>query len=177
MATATFADDAEIRTIGSGAFADCGLKNFIVPKNVQKIEREAFRNCAALDTVNISEATTDISPEAFKNCSNLKAINVSKKNSVYSSVDGYLLSQNKKTLMIFPPGKANDRFTLLPPSITSIGKYAFYDCKNLKNVTIPNLVTSIGERAFGLCTNLKTITFLCDEKIKVDSINKEENKM
>lgn len=177
MATATFADDAEIRTIGSGAFADCGLKNFIVPKNVQKIEREAFRNCAALDTVNISEATTDISPEAFKNCSNLKAINVSKKNSVYSSVDGYLLSQNKKTLMIFPPGKANDRFTLLPPSITSIGKYAFYDCKNLKNVTIPNLVTSIGERAFGLCTNLKTITFLCDEKIKADSINKEENKM
>lgn len=177
MATATFADDAEIQTIGSGAFADCGLVNFNVPKNVNKIEREAFRNCAALDTVNISEATTDISPEAFKNCSNLKAINVSKKNSVYSSVDGYLLSQNKKTLIIFPPGKANDRFTLLPPSITSIGKYAFYDCKNLKNVTIPNLVTSIGERAFGLCTNLKTITFLCDEKIKADSINKEENKM
>ena len=177
MTTATFAENADIKTIGSGAFADCGLKNFMVPKNVQKIEREAFRNCAALDTVNISEATTDISPEAFKNCSNLKAINVSKKNSVYSSVDGYLLSQNKKTLIIFPPGKANDRFTLLPPSITSIGKYAFYDCKNLKNITIPNLVTSIGERAFGLCTNLKTITFLCDQKIKSDSINQQSNKM
>ena len=177
MATAEFTDDAEIQTIGSGAFADCGLVNFNVPKNVNKIEREAFRNCAALTTINVTEATTDISPEAFKNCSNLKAINVSKKNSVYSSVDGYLLSQDKKTLMIFPPGKANDRFTLLPPSITSIGKYAFYDCKNLKNVTIPNLVTSIGERAFGLCTNLKTITFLCDQKIKSDSINKEENKM
>ena len=176
MATAEFAADADIHTIGSGAFADCGLVNFSVPKNVNKIEREAFRNCKVLETINVTEATTDISPEAFKYCSNLKAINVSKKNTVYSSVDGYLLSQDKKTLVIFPPGKANEHFTLLPPSITTIGKYAFYDCKKLKNVTIPNLVTSIGERAFGLCSNLNTITFLCDNKINPADIEQQTSK-
>ena len=77
--------------------------------------------------------------------------------------------------MIFPPGKANERFTLLPPSITKIGDFAFYDCKKLKNVTIPNKVKSIGKRAFGLCDNLNTITFLCDEIIGPASISQGVN--
>ncbi len=162
---------ADIDKIGAGAFADCGLQDFTVPKNVKAIEREAFSNCLSLKKVDISEKTTEVSPEAFKYCDNLTNINVSKKHSKYSSVDGYLLSKDKETLLIFPPGKANDRFTLLPPSIKTIGDYSFLDCRNLKNVTIPNLVTSIGKRAFGLCKNLNTITFLCDAKILSSNIN------
>ena len=45
MATATFADDADIQKIGEGAFADCGLQSISIPKKVQAIEREAFCNC------------------------------------------------------------------------------------------------------------------------------------
>ena len=36
-------------------------------------------------------------------------------------------------------------------SVTSIGKYAFYNCSKLTSVTIPNSVTSIGEYAFEYC--------------------------
>ena len=151
MKTAKFPSDADIQVIGQGAFADCGLTNFTVPNNVQKIEREAFNKCAALDVVNISAATTDISPEAFKSCFKLTDINVSRDNTVYSSIDGYLMSKDKQTLKIFPAGKANDHFTLLPPSITTIGEYAFFDCTVLKNVVIPNLVTKIEKRAFDIC--------------------------
>ena len=177
MTTVTFDADAEMLNIGSGAFADCGLTSFDVPSKVKTIEKEAFRNCNALTKVNATEATTNISPEAFKYCSNLTDINVDKKNAVYSSVNGYLLSKNKETLIIFPAGKANDKFTLLPPSITAIGDYAFYDCQQLKNVTIPNKVTSIGKRAFGLCTNLNTVTFLCDNMINPSQINQATNEM
>ena len=177
MATATFADDADIQIIGEGAFADCGLKSLDVPKKVKTIEREAFRNCKALNKIDVTEFTTEISPEAFKYCDNLTDINVSKKNTVYSSVDGYLLSKDKETLLIFPPGKANENFTLLPPSIVKIGDYAFYDCTKLTNVTIPNKVTTIGERAFSLCKNLNTITFLCDAMINPTNINQLENTM
>lgn len=177
MATVEFDPDADILSIGSGAFADCGLTSFDVPKKVQTIGREAFRNCDVLTTVNVTETTTSISPEAFKRCKNLTAINVSKKNTVYSSVDGYLLSKDKETLMIFPEGKANDKFTLLPPSIKKIGDYAFYDCQKLKNVIIPNKVISIGKRAFGLCPNLNTVTFLCDQMIDPDNINQATNDM
>ena len=177
MATATFAEDADIQKIGEGAFADCGLKSISIPKKVKTIEREAFRNCKVLTQIDVTEFTTQIDPEAFKYCDKLTDINVSKKNTVYSSVDGYLLSKDKTELLIFPPGKANSKFTLLPPSIEKIGRYAFYDCQALTNVTIPNKVTTIGERAFGLCKNLNTITFLCDAMIPVANINKEQNTM
>ena len=177
MATATFHEDADIQKIGEGAFADCGLKSISIPKKVQTIEREAFRNCKVLNKIDVTEFTTQIDPEAFKYCDKLTDINVSKKNTVYSSVDGYLLSKDKTELLIFPPGKANSKFTLLPPSIEKIGRYAFYDCQALTNVTIPNKVTTIGERAFSLCKNLNTITFLCDAMINPNNINQLENTM
>ena len=177
MTTVKFHEDADIEKIGEGAFADCGLTSISIPKKVKTIEREAFRSCKVLNKIDVTEYTTEISPEAFKYCDNLIDINVSKRNEVYSSVDGYLLSKDKKELLIFPPGKANSKFTLLPPSIEKIGKFAFYDCQALTNVTIPNKVTTIGERAFSLCKNLNTITFLCDEMIPVANINKEPNTM
>lgn len=151
MKTATFDKDAVIQKIGSGAFADCGLESLDIPKNVQEIEKEAFRNCGALEKIKIEKYTTNIHPEAFKYCDKLTEINVDKENTKYSSVDGYLLSHDKEELIIFPPGKANDKFTLLPPSIKRIGDYSFLDCRKLKNVIIPNKVEKIGKRAFKHC--------------------------
>ena len=43
-------------------------------------------------------------------------------------------------------------------SVTSIGKYAFYECSSLTSVTIPNSVTSIGEFAFRDCSGLTSVT-------------------
>ena len=45
-------------------------------------------------------------------------------------------------------------------SVTSIGYYAFYDCRGLTNVTLPenSQLTSIGESAFSRCSNLISIT-------------------
>ncbi|MCI6672370.1 MAG: leucine-rich repeat protein [Prevotella sp.] len=171
MTTVKFDENAIITTIGAGAFADCGITSIDIPNSVTKLDREAFRNCTALTTVNISKNLTNISSEAFKYCKNLVDINVDKNNPAYSSVDGYLLTKNKETLVLFPHGKAHAKFTLLPPSITKIGDYAFYECENLTSVMIPNKVTSIGARAFSLCKNLKDIAFLCDHPIPDANIN------
>ena len=176
MTTATFKDDAVIQTIAAGALADCGLTSIKIPNSVKTLEKEAFRNCSALTTVTLSKNVDSISSEAFKRCEKLTAINVDKDNTKYSSVDGYLLSHDKKELILFPHGKANKNFTLLPPSITKIGDYAFYDCVGLENVVIPNKVEKIGERAFSLCTKLNTITFLCDKMIDPAKINQLDNK-
>lgn len=42
-------------------------------------------------------------------------------------------------------------------NVTSIGKEAFYICKNLTDITIPNSVTNIGKDAFHMCSALTKI--------------------
>ena len=167
--------EAEITFIGNAAFAECGLKSFEVPNKVETIGNEAFRNCDVLATVSVPSVTRSIDPLAFRGCTTMTAINVDKKNQTYSSSDGILLTKNKETLVIFPMGKANSNFTLLPPSITKIGNHAFYQNDKLENVTIPNKVTTIGDRAFGLCPNLNTVTMLCDEMIDPANIAQAQN--
>jgi len=177
LATVNFDENARIIHIRTGAFADCGLTEITIPNSVINIEKEAFRNCEAKTNVNVSANLTNIDPEAFNYCWKFDNITVDEANPVYSNVDGFLLTIDKETLVIFPPGEANSNFTLLPPSITKIGDFAFYDCKKRENVVIPNKVTSIGERAFGLCNNLNTVTFLCDDVIDPSNIDQGKNTM
>ena len=47
---------------------------------------------------------------------------------------------------------------VIAEGVTSIGSYAFDDCKSLTSVTIPDSVTSIGERAFQGCESLTSVT-------------------
>ena len=41
--------------------------------------------------------------------------------------------------------------------VTSIGKYAFYDCRMLTSVMIPSSVTSIGGYAFNGCSGIRSV--------------------
>ncbi len=41
--------------------------------------------------------------------------------------------------------------------VTSMGKWAFYDCTSLTSINIPDSVTSIGKWAFGYCENITSI--------------------
>lgn len=177
LTTATFPENAAIKTIGEGAFAGCGLTSFTVPTNVTTIDREAFRGCTALTGVSLSAKTQVIHPEAFKGCSNITEFVVDRDNPYYSTVKGMLCDKGKTTLVLFPQGQATEDVTMLPPSLTAIGNYAFYECEKLKGVVIPQKVTSIGKRAFGLCTNLESIAFLCDEMIDPANINQKQNEM
>lgn len=47
---------------------------------------------------------------------------------------------------------------IIEDGVTSIGDYAFFDCKNLIEITIPNSVTTIGDSAFSGCSSLSQIT-------------------
>ena len=47
---------------------------------------------------------------------------------------------------------------VIEDGVTSIGRYAFYYCRNLTNITIPDSVKSIGDYAFFCCHNMNEVT-------------------
>ena len=54
--------------------------------------------------------------------------------------------------------RSSIKSVVIEAGVTSIGKYAFYNCDNLTSVTIPGSVTSIGNYAFNKCSSLASVT-------------------
>ena len=161
LETITFKQPATMTVIGEGAFQNAkALKRIELPSTVTTISKDAFNTCSNLTEVVIPANVTTIDATGFQECAKLENFTVDKNNPVYSSVDGFLLSKDKKTLVSFPPAKANTYYTMLPPTIETIGKQAFYFVQALENVTIPEKVKKIEDFAFDRVGNLNTIAFL-----------------
>lgn len=71
-------------------------------------------------------------------------------NSAFVSIEGILFSKDMQALVCYPSCHRNSVYNI-PPSVKSIGDYAFYYCQNWKSITIPSGVTSIGESRLSCC--------------------------
>ncbi|MBW4900930.1 leucine-rich repeat domain-containing protein [Prevotella melaninogenica] len=161
MKHVTFQAPAKIKKIGEAAFQNANaLENIDLPEGLEEIQKDAFNKCTSLTEIGIPASVTKIDPTGFQQAEKLERFDVNKNNTVYSSVDGFLLSKDKKTLVSFPPAKAGTYYTLLPPTIETIGSQAFYAINKLDNITIPEKVNKIERFAFDMTTELKTIAFL-----------------
>ena len=161
MKHVTFQAPAKIKKIGEAAFQNANaLENIDLPEGLEEIQKDAFNKCTSLTEIGIPASVTKIDPTGFQQAEKLEKFIVNKNNTVYSSVDGFLLSKDKKTLVSFPPAKAGTYYTLLPPTIETIGSQAFYAINKLDNITIPEKVNKIERFAFDMTTELKTIAFL-----------------
>jgi hypothetical protein len=54
----------------------------------------------------------------------------------------------------------------IPASVTSIGFWAFKDCKSLTNVVIPSPSATIGNYAFDNCRSLTSVTLSRQARIE-----------
>ena len=161
MKHVTFQAPAKIKQIKEAAFQNANaLENIDLPEGLEEIQKDAFNSCTSLVEMGIPASVNKIDPTSFQQAEKLERFDVNKNNTVYSSVDGFLLSKDKKTLVSFPPAKANTYYTLLPPTIETIGAQAFYAINKLENVTIPEKVNRIEKFAFDKLEKLNTIAFL-----------------
>ena len=165
-----------VTAIGEGAFEGRdGLMSVDIPSSVTFIDRHAFWGCG-LTSVQISNTVTFIGEGAFSACTDMTSIIVDSGNPKYDSRDNCnaiietasntLLEGCKSTIIpntVTAIGKSafNCCFGLtsihIPNSVVSIDDYAFYKCSNLTGVKIPNSVTSIGKCPFTMCYDLISI--------------------
>lgn len=162
--------DGNITTIPNYAFEDCvNLTNITIPNNVTLIGKDAFKNCHSLINITIPNSVTSIEETAFWYCSNLKSVIIGDSvtsigsyafygcssltafHGKYASVDNRCLVKNGKLIVCAPYGLTE---YFIPSDVTSIGIYAFGDCRSLTNIIIPNSITSIEDGAFNNCSSL-----------------------
>ena len=164
-------------TFGSGYAAYSNLpSNLIIPEsvtynknnyNVTGIGGYAFCNCTKLTSLTIPNSVTSIEEYAFAYCTGLTAITIP--NSV-TWIGGYAFKgtpwfENQSGLIYigsvlyaYRGEMPKNTSIVVKDGVTSIGQYAFGNCKALSSITILNSVTRIGEGAFYGCTGLTSIT-------------------
>ena len=144
-----------VTSIGYAAFSGCkGLTSITIPNSVTSIGGYAFHECSGLTSVTIPNSVKSIEERVFWDCSGLTSIIVDKNNPKYDSRDNCNAIIETKTNELI----AGCKNTVIPGNVTSIGDFAFDDCKVLTSITIPNSVTSIGWCAFSGCKGLTSIT-------------------
>ncbi|MDU1904833.1 MAG: leucine-rich repeat protein [Dysgonomonas sp.] len=144
-----------LKEIKDWAFARCyGLKSISLPNSLIKIERP-FLECTSLSSITIPSSLIEILSGAFRNCTQLKEFIVEKDNPNFSSTNGVLCNKDKTILIAYPNAKGTTY--IIPNSILRIEDSAFFNCHNLKSITITENIRSIGLNSFLDCPNLKDI--------------------
>lgn len=124
-----------IETIGRNAFKNCGfLKSVTIPDSVKRIERSAFYGCTELTGVRISDLAAWLRINFIE---------------VFSNPLSYA------HLLYINGSLATD--LILPDGITSIGRFVFRGCTSLKSITLSDKITEIGESAFSGCSGLTNV--------------------
>ncbi len=130
------------------------VRSVVIGEGIESIWREAFAWSANLESVYIPASVTGVAGGAFAGCYNLKSIKVDPRNEDLDSRDNCnaVIYTEDDVLKAACPA------TRIPPSVKTIGEYAFVSCNTIEELIIPEGVTSIEDEAFGGCSSLRKVS-------------------
>ena len=164
LKTVEFEEISVLERIGTGAFADCGITHITLPESIKLIQELAFDHCTNLTEIKLPKNLQEVQKGAFNFCENLLRFIVDKDNIKYSTLDGMLCDIKKEVLHVFPAGKANSKYTLVP-YFKKVEAYCFYGSNKVTNITFPRTVTEIGTHAIALCNKLESLSFMGEDNV------------
>lgn len=159
-----------------GLFEECEqLSDIQIPSTVTTIKENAFNGCKALKTITLPASLSTLENEPysgsgiFSGCSALKSILVEAGNKYFESDGTALYNKTKDTLICFPRGVTD---VVVPQSVKTIGRKAFFGCDSLQNIMFDDGVSDlvIEERAFEKCKNInKFVITSAIKEVKYDA--------
>ncbi|SCY55908.1 Leucine rich repeat-containing protein [Lachnospiraceae bacterium XBB2008] len=130
-----------------GEYADyTQLETVWMPDSIVNIGNQAFENCRKLKTVHLSANLERIGHSAFRGCA-IEDIDIP--NGV-KMIGEWSFAFNPLTKVY------------IPDSVNSLCAFAFWECKNLREVRLPKYAGSkigLGNSCFSGCKNLEKVEF------------------
>lgn len=139
-------EGSALTTIGDYAFKSCGNLNSFDFGNcsLKSIGAYAFAYNTSLSSLEVPDTVTTLGHHAFYNSSML-VVNIPASLTGVISTETYSYTKIKKAI--------------IPEGVTSLGVGAFSNCSNMTEVLIPASVQSIGKKAFYWDRSLSKVTF------------------
>lgn len=184
-------DDVSVR---HAAFYECtNLKEFENTENISRIFTHAFCGCKSLTSLHFGKDLRVLEKDAFKNCPALEKVSIDKDNPYFTSLDGVIYTKNMSTLIYYPSGK-HDEIFVIPKEVKKIDYRAicdnpfvkmfvfegesmptthienFLSCKQLTDIKISPSVTQIEEALWA-----SRFTIICKAGSVAHQYAKENN--
>ncbi len=153
-----------VKKIADYAFKECiGIKSIVIPEGVTYIGGYVFDECSGLVELTLPESLKTING-VISDCSNLRTVNynaISCNNRIFQDCYAIRYVNIGDKVKCIPDRFIESSTSLttltIPESVTSIGKDAFYNCKNLNVVKYNPVNCAVTDRVFYKCNRLENI--------------------